>query len=580
MKKLLVLVVCFLLVLSLAVISGCNPTDDSDISDAAESRDKTDNSVSPNTSEDMDVSEGTDDSEDPDESKEYDPYDDYYPEGTLINIDNAELESKTPSELINKGMVKRVGARRENPAQGALPLVKWLFYFVDMRDIGYDNSAPESIVPLEYYYFEEIESFNLYHAAYNVGIAETSGSRTYSILFASSLDNPREYVLMYHDVYVDLTDIDVWNLVKAHEVFGSLLTEKPRGVSEIVTETVNIVDILGNDRVILSTLYYSENQLLIISTKDQADPRADIVDLSTLTIMKSQELKEPGKKSIEIDYMHAMMIHSGLWAFTLVPVDYEEVYTYALRVDDSGNLQEYIQVQNYNDFLEGLPEEYWLKSDSGRFAAYSDNNDIYIKDTQTNIVTMVYDSKPDTMDYEDIADIYQARMLYFVGDELYYNVYGWEWCWGGNSYNPITRVTTEYYRDLAIAGVYYGDYLYAYDSDYDASMLLRFLEDMNSDQEIVYDGKYFFNWNFVGQKGKEEFGIVAGHNSKNHNTLYLDGATVKVFDHETLKVLYEVGIEIQELYYTDMILLDDYVFVPVYATGLPSYDKAYVLKYR
>ncbi|PKM63271.1 MAG: hypothetical protein CVU97_01230 [Firmicutes bacterium HGW-Firmicutes-21] len=497
--------------------------------------------------------------------------------------DNSSEDEKTPPQMMSAGDVYIIKSDSIAFESAVLPLAEWFCKNIEQYYGIYKNI--DSFVGFSE--FNDFEKFTLYYLCYEVNLSYNHYDikNNISVVCGVMNDSPDKYILIdgHIDYYFYYSLEDNWEKVKQHSVFGKFAGDYPKKVdSDEITE-LDIASLIGKDRKIYSNTAISDTVVAVISGYPLKVDFIDIVNKSL--IYDSHILTDAQEKG------YSLSSYTGSW---YQPEDYFIVRFYARKSDNDGGYYLYYKIifnddgsisdilitdsdsYDYYGSNSTYSKEYSMHSQSGRYGVFRRNYDLYLYDNVANKEILIYDAKPDDDGNYDIDEYHGARPAFFIGEVLYYNIYGWEWCIGSASYNPKTKKTVRYINSVSIHRRI-DDYIYGYLSieDY-CGNFVRY--NINSPQDIEFLIKYGENLD----SSEVLFTPDNKHIIKISSCNYVDeikfkdsSSTVTVYDGLSFEPIETYTLSNDSFLLYRAIFVGDYIYIPA-----ADNNKAYIIKIK
>jgi len=361
-------------------------------------------------------------------------------------VQNTAFVIPTPlAEKIAAGEVSNTFYDNPSWDEKYTPLAKWFGENVlenmgTVTQIQYTNSK----------FFPYFEEFELSLVYFNLSFQKDGMAEKKEIaLLVGEIQNSNQFILIDGEVTTSQNySLEAhWAKVKNHAVFGKYVGEFPKTIISKGLTEISLSSFLKQDYEIIDIFQVSGNTAGIISAKKKPDNngyeqfRVDLFDLE-----KNQRIGK-GHLFTEIEdgwKMYGATVfrkdENNFFMESFLPSMVEDVRKYAwykIHISPDGTISDTLT------FYDTAPSDEYvepLQSDSGRYSAITKNRDVYLHESVTNADTLVYDSKPDEITEEtDVAKNYQTGVAaYFIGERLYYAVYGYEWPEGVGYFDPET----------------------------------------------------------------------------------------------------------------------------------------------
>jgi len=383
----------------------------------------------------------------------------------VLDTSSAPPASTFEEEQIAAG---KIYTSRSDTAEGqAEYITKWYCENIlkqDFADCIDYFAALQGITSFEDLYLE--------YAVYGLKQDNNTENKYLYILFVNEYNNKKNVLvdgLMTSEIIPYPID-RIKEKISKHALYGKYAKYLTEPVYTEGMYELDIASLIGKNRQVHWNTFINEHVVAVLSSKvdymeqyqwDYSEWKIDFIDLATGQRIKEHKFQDFGERfSICNTVVNDEFIYVMFYSRTLD--DTEDVVKYSIKLNDNTIKTERYTLEEFEKNVMRSDER--IMSDSGRYYAfYKDNGyDLYLHDNQTGKDILLYDGY---FDDEYGKNLVLPAVSFFIGDTLFFNIYGYEHFIGSGMYDPHTNklsvfnnnINTEFYSNGYIYGYMYGD---------------------------------------------------------------------------------------------------------------------------
>jgi len=459
---------------------------------------------------------------------------------------------------------KVYAAEAENVQNQAVKIAEWycenvlsqnfsdcVDYFADLRDVAY---------------FEDLA---LEYAVYKLKENGVPANRYLYILFVNEYDNKRNVLVdgMTTGEIVPYPIERIKDKISNHALYSKYAKYLTEPVYTEGMHELDIASLIRKNRHIHFSSYINNRALAVLSSKmdlleyyhpSYFDWKLDFIDLATGQRIKEHKLQDTDG----IDYYFHYYAGDAFFDiyFAVQTSDGIAFAKYKIKLNDNTE-----QIERYtweeHEKLDVRSDEKDI-SDSGRYYAFYRDYDLYLHDNQSGSDILLYEGYIDEDNYG--KNSFVPAVSFFVGDTLFFNIYGYEQVLGSGMYDPKSDKLSVF--NNAVSAEFYSDgYIYGF--TYDDMHLYRFRPDSPDNVENIYP-EFYQNLILFSPNRKHFVNISLETDETSIYTLYASDGIKEI-------KTYTFSSPFISLSYGNM--SNEYVFLPTLNNHVVD-NKAYIIK--